>query len=390
MDRHPRFTDPRMHPPSGYLLVQNGAGALINVDGGRPDTTAIGDDSCLWRREGDHLVHVTGVVRMKLEVAETAGACELTLEDDTAVEGAPFLVVEGPRQAPSAHLDELREQGFTVVRNVMDDASIARLKVEAGRVRAERHAHESSHDGTFWMMDPLIWSADVARASAHPVALWIMRQYMETEEIHFCHQPVITTLKPADLLRGTFPEEGWHSDYPYHPGVFPGDAWPERPVFGVQFNICVDEFRADNAATQYLPGSYLKRKRPTAKFNAGGTRMGQGEHADVRQWLAPAGSGLIYDARMWHRACNELNTSGRDRLAILNAVAPAFVLPMMDKSPLGKAFPDSPVARALTGRERMEIERLCCAPTRPTPPGMQQLKRRASKKSAYVADRRES
>ena len=123
-----------------------------------------------------------------------------------------------------------------------------------------------------------------------PLIRWrcgIMRQYMETEEIHLCHQPVITTLKPADLLRGTFPEEGWHSDYPYHAGVFPGDAWPERPVFGVQFNICVDEFRADNAATQYLPGSHLKRKRPTAEFNAGGTRMGPGR---ARRCAAMAGA----------------------------------------------------------------------------------------------------
>ena len=288
-------------------------------------------------------------------------------------------MVAGSEQTPSAHLEELRNQGFTVVPDVMDDASIARLKVDARRVRAERHADESSHDGNFWMMDALIWSANVARACAHPVALWIMRQYMETKEIHFCHQPVITTMKPAEALRGTFPDEGWHSDYPYHRGVFPGDAWPARPIFGVQFNICVDAFRADNAATQYLPGSHLRRTAPTTEFNTGGTRMGEGRHAEVRQWLAPAGSGLIYDARMWHRACYELNVSGHDRLAILNAVAPAFVRPMMDKRPLAKAFLDSPVARALTGRERMEIERLCCAPTRPMPPGMPRLEKRALK-----------
>lgn len=379
-----------MHPSSGYFLIQNAAGTLVNVTGGELGTTADGDDGCLWRREGDHLVHVSGRVRATLKSDGITGFRNLMLEDDAAVEGEPFLVVDGPEQTPSAHLDELRGQGFTVVPNVMDDASIARLKVEARRVRAERHADESSHDGNFWMMDALIWSADVARACTHPVALWIARQYMETEEIHFCHQPVITTMKPADLLRGTFPEQGWHSDYPYHPGVFPGDAWPERPVFGVQFNICVDEFRADNAATQYLPGSHLRSVGPTTEFNTGGTRMGQGPHAGVRQWLAPAGSGLIYDARMWHRACHELNTSGRDRLAVLNAVAPAFVRPMMDKHPLGEAFPESPVARTLTGRERMEIERLCCAPTRPTPPGTPQLKRRASEKSVYLTDRQES
>lgn len=83
--------------------------------------------------------------------------------------------------------------------------------------------------------------------------------------------------------------------------------------------------------------------------------------------------GKIYDARMWHRACHELNTSGRDRIATLNAVAPSYVRPMLDKRPLGNAFRDSPVARKLTERERKEIERLCCSRTRPTPPGMPRL-----------------
>ena len=380
-----------MHTLSGYVLVQSAAGELISATGGKLAETASGDDSCLWRHEGNHLVHVSGLVRLVLVPGEAAGGCNLTLEDGVAVEGGPFLVVDGPEQTPSAHLDELRDQGFTVVRNVMDEASITRLKAEAGRVRAERHAHESSHDGTFWMMDPLIWSVDVARAAAHPVALWIVRQYMETEEIHFCHQPVLTTVKPADLRRGTFPDKGWHSDYPYHPGVFPGDAWPKRPVFGVQFNVCVDAFRADNAATQYLPGSHRRRTGPNIEFNTGGTRMGQGQHAGVRQWLAAAGSGLIYDSRMWHRACNELNTSGRARLAVLNAVAPAFVRPMMDKRPLAEAFPGSPVAQRLARRERVEIERLCCEPTRPTPPGMPRLNKRLAEKVApSAADRREA
>ena len=139
---------------------------------------------------------------------------------------------------------------------------------------------------------------------------------------------------------------------------------------GVQFNICVDAFRTDNAATQYVPGSHLRRKQPPPEFNAGGTRMGHGLHTEVRQWLAPAGAAIIYDARMWHRACHELNASGRDRIAILNAVAPSYVRPMLDKRPLGNAFRDSPVARRLTGRERKEIERLCCGPTRATPTGV--------------------
>ena len=268
----------------------------------------------------------------------------------------------------------------------MDDAAIARLKADVSRERAERYADESSHDGLFWMVDSLIWSVEVARAASHPAALRIMREYLSTEEIHFCHQPVITTLKPADRRAGTFPEQGWHTDYPYHPDVLPEDYWPEYPLLGVQFNICVDAFRSDNAGTQYVPGSHRSRKRPPSEFNTGGTRMGHGPHAEVRQWVAPAGDAIIYDSLTWHRACPELNTSGRDRIAILNAVAPSHIRPMFDKSRIGKAFADSPVARDLTERERAEIERLCCTPTRPAPPGMPRLNPRRGKMPRRLRD----
>ena len=98
--------------------------------------------------------------------------------------------------------------------------------------------------------------------------------------------------------------------------------------------------------------------------------MGEGIHKDVKQWIAPAGSAVIYDSRMWHRACHELNVSGLDRIAVLNAVSPAYVQPMMNKSHLGRQYPKSPVAAVLTERENIDIDRLCCRPTLPLPQGM--------------------
>lgn len=256
---------------------------------------------------------------------------------------------------------------MTVVENVMTPDAIARFKAKLADVRARQFVDESRYDGQFWIMDALVWSAEVASAVTHEVALWLCRQYMSTEEIHFCHQPVITTLKPARELRGTFPEGGWHSDYPYHPGVFANDVWPASPVYGVQFNICIDEFRADNAATQFVPHSHLQNAGPPDEFNVGGTRAGEGVFAKVEQLCAPAGAAIIYDSRTWHRACHELNQSGADRVAILNAVTPAWVRPMIDKTPVGEAFRNSTVPAALTEREAAEIERLCNSATLPTP-----------------------
>lgn len=221
----------------------------------------------------------------------------------------------------------------------------------------------------------LTWSLDVARAATNPVAIWVLERYLGTANIHFCHPAGVTAMKPTKKLLGTFPEEGWHCDYPYHPNIFPDNFWPEEPVYGVQFNVCVDAFRADNAATQYVPMSHRLRRWPPREYSLGGTRMGKGQHRDVRQMTAPAGSALLYDARTWHRACNELNTSGADRFAILNAVAPDWVVPLGAKTKSAERYRASNTPAQLSARERRDIDRFYCRTTRPTPVGQPQLVR---------------
>ena len=85
--------------------------------------------------------------------------------------------------------------------------------------------------------------------------------------------------------------------------------------------------------------------------------------------LAPAGAALIYDARMWHRACYELNVSGRNRLAVLNAVTPAYVPPMLPKGALADTYLAGPVPAQLSAREAREIEALCVGRTAVPPAG---------------------
>ena len=83
------------------------------------------------------------------------------------------------------------------------------------------------------------WSQDIATVT-HP-RLWVMRTYLQTDGI---------LLSPASddgaeaskRLLGEFPEEGWHADYPYHPDVYPDDRWRDETVYGVQFNLCIDDF----------------------------------------------------------------------------------------------------------------------------------------------------
>jgi len=334
-----------LEAPSGTFLAADGQ-SLRHIDEPAEDA--------FWHLEGDRLCHA-------------ATGFELPRNAEFEFDGVPHRLVTAPPRPLSAYLEELRSTGLTVLPNVLPAHAAATLRDGFMRIWRERYPDEPAHDGRLWVMDGLAWSSALARAVTHPLALQLMRAYMATEAIHFCHQPVITTVKPAKALLGTFPDGGWHSDYPYHPGVFADDRWPDEPVYGVQFNVCIDAFRRDNGATQFLPGSFRLRHWPIDDFNRP-TRMGEPPHEAVEQILAPAGAALIYDARTWHRACYELNVSGENRLAILNAVAPAYVPPMLDKRPVGEQYAAGPVPADLTARERAEIERLCLAPTATPPP----------------------
>jgi hypothetical protein len=362
---HPTMEDAR-------VLLENDSGNLLRAGPGTLHWSTRADDGCVWFHRGDRLTSVVRDLTLRNDRQEADDQWQLIPErplgpESAAGLGAPHRALPAPARPPGDYLADLRRHGFTVLDQLMDPAAIARFKVDLARIRSRDHSDESPRDGHFWIMDAILWSPELARAISHPVALWIMEQYLGETGLHFCTQPIITVLKPAQDLIGTFPAGGWHSDYPYHPGVFPGDRWPSDPPLGVQFNICVDPFSAETGATQFLPGSHHRGQWPSATYNEEGTRMGEGIHTDVAQLIAPAGAALIYDSRTWHRACHELNTSGADRIAVLNAVAPAWVPPMIDKRPLSERFPSSPVPDALSERERADVERLCHAETAPRP-----------------------
>ncbi|KAH8083410.1 dioxygenase [Aureococcus anophagefferens] len=190
---------------------------------------------------------------------------------------------------------------------------------------------------------------------AHPVVLAVAEAYLGEPLAHLrcLHAPVANTLLPAKALIGAafggqmrrsasrgrdeFREistgettkrrarRRWHCDYPYHEKFT--ERWPARPV-SLQFNLCVDEFRSDNGATLYFPASHRRNRWPT-ELNRGATGSSDPMHANKRQFLAPAGSAVLYDSRTWHRRPDELNVSGEARVNVLLAFSHKWMRPMI-------------------------------------------------------------
>ena len=71
-----------------------------------------------------------------------------------------------------------------------------------------------------------------------------MREYFGRRDMGYGHSPIVNTMKPVEQAPELTPGGGWHSDFPYN-----GNMFEAKIPFGIQCNICFDEFREDNGET---------------------------------------------------------------------------------------------------------------------------------------------
>ena len=99
--------------------------------------------------------------------------------------------------------------------------------------------------------------------------------------------------------------------------------------------------RGGQGATQFIPESHHSGRDPPLEMQMAEITPGEGFFKNVYQVTAPAGAAFIYDARLWHRACPELNRTDSWRVAILNCVLPSWVVPMLPREQGAEMFVDS-------------------------------------------------
>ncbi|XOV89757.1 MAG: phytanoyl-CoA dioxygenase family protein [Pseudomonadota bacterium] len=319
-----------------------------------------------------------------------------------------FSACAAPDRLPSAYLAELETQGWTVVENVMTPAMVSNLVANINSVReqyAEKEARVKADQDTrpYRSNDNLIrpqalmargesllgMTPAVAQALMHPVSLWLIERYLGDEAIHYCQSPSFSILRPAEKTgeNARVMPGGWHCDYPYplnseteaHTGML-GPAefekldasisarypdWKHRKVrLGMQFNIALTDFKPETGATQFILGSHEFAGPPPTELNAVPTVAGEGPHKDVVQLSFPAGSGILYDSRTYHRPPPELNVSGAERWAMLTCIIPSFVRDLRardDKVNSAEAFARAKkVHAALSPRELQDVLRMLC------------------------------
>ena len=227
------------------------------------------DDSAVWSAvEGGFRHPVTGAI----VAAEASGSTQdglpsvsLQLPEWGNVNNT-FAVEHGPESLPSAYLATLQEQGIVCMPSLLAPSLVAELQALA----AAQVAAEDSEDAGEPEPPPLVLrSAAAARCCANPVALFVIRSYMKTDDVMQAHYPGFAVLRPNDGTgtQGAEGPGGWHrcarparltligteltircrSDWPYSPGVLheyleSTGSYPKDLPLGLQVNWCITDF----------------------------------------------------------------------------------------------------------------------------------------------------
>jgi ectoine hydroxylase-related dioxygenase (phytanoyl-CoA dioxygenase family) len=207
-------------------------------------------------------------------------------------------------------LEELLRVGYTVLDSGLREAELAEMRARLGDVYARQAAEMEA--GSLASSD----DADVARCllayeprffdlATSPVLLRFCTRLFGDNFVLLQQNGVINRpSKEHYQLR-------WHRDLPFQ-------HWVASKPIAVAFLFCLDQFDATTGGTYALPGSHRDEAFPSEAF----------VRAHQQVVTAPAGSFIVIDAMMFHRAGR--NTSDRPRLGVNHLVGLPFLAQQID------------------------------------------------------------
>ena len=323
--------------PGGAMLGLDDAGDLAVYDEA--------DDRVIWDRASDGVKHVATGQYVSGDIDDDT--CTLPVGSDEVT----FAISRGPDKLPSEYLEHLQREGWVCLTCILSPDVVDGLQQVAA---TDRHEHLQRRTDT----PNVCQHSAVGRALCEPLSLWLIRQYLQTRDLHLAHPPNCIGLPPYAVVSRP---RAWHVDIPYIPSVG-GNPVADRkgPIKAVQRNVCVSDFTKANGATAYKLGSHMEDTGPPPEWNPARhgddpkARPYSGPDAEVVE--APAGSIVLYDARTWHRA--GFNHSEHERGAMLMSFQTADVIPKRDTRPTCEQLHESPVYQELNTRQQREITEL--------------------------------
>jgi ectoine hydroxylase-related dioxygenase (phytanoyl-CoA dioxygenase family) len=199
---------------------------------------------------------------------------------------------------------ELERDGFTVIRDVVDDGTVAALIAEADRLFEETPPERGRPDRDEFRYQMLNNSELALRTIGHPRILEVVEPLLGDD----CHVIANTLWRnPADFGGGP-----WHCDAGPHIPRPPDVPWDERipyPVFAIGAHILLRDCHTPDGPTAVVPGSHrsgrlaprAQMNDPTLTFDGRPPVLLEGDAGDVAMFVSDA----------WHRGTPACGGAGR-------------------------------------------------------------------------------
>jgi hypothetical protein len=219
-----------------------------------------------------------------------------------------FSVIASDFELPEDLAEPLRDVGFIVIQGPVPPAKLPQLR--------------AAYDAAVAGADP----AGLSIGSSTTRVSDFVNRGPEFDGL-YCYAPILaacysTIRRPFKLssmhartvnLNST--PQALHVDFQRD-----ADGWPM-----IGFIFMLDEFRSDNGATRFVPGSH---KWPTTPREA--MRSPAAEHEQQLLACGPAGSVIVYNGSIWHG--HSANRTGEPRRSIQGAYIRRDAAPALDQA----------------------------------------------------------
>lgn len=209
--------------------------------------------------------------------------------------------------------EAIRSHGCAVVENALSPAMLAETRAAMYRAQGKIH-EEVGHErlkqaGELGVLRlPLKFEPVFFSFLENPALLAIVDSTVSPTAILHLQNGFILPSFPPQQTPSAF-QNRFHQDFPR---VFNGY------LASINILFAIDEFTASNGATVVALGTHQRVQPPDPAFL---------ESVGVPV-EAPAGSMIIFDSTLWHKA--GVNTSGKDRLAINHQFTRSFLKQQID------------------------------------------------------------
>jgi len=234
-----------------------------------------------------------------------------------------------------AHAAEIREQGFTVIPDFMDEAALTAFRAALAPFLGSHRGRNDFEGFETERVYTLVARAKIFEDLAcEPRLMALLSRFLEGSFLLSATHAI--NLKPGETAQSIHTDDGFYRQ-------------PRRaPAVGYSMIGAIDAFTAANGATEVIPGSHLWDDDEIAARSA----APGGLEALLVPMEVPAGACFVFPGKLLHRG--GANRTDKPRLAFTNQYCAGWARPQENfflSVPKDVVRTMSPRAQALLGYE---------------------------------------